>query len=174
MLSFACCVKTVDKRKKPYRVPTNTHASAEARGSAAARLRHGGDSDGGSAAARRRHGGGSDGGATAIRRLGGSAARAAAAAPPARATGSCFDEEREQVVGLEVRGAGGSPHPGPRGGSRPVEPAAREAGPWQSRACGHSNEYEHEQTLPGGVGVQHEWARDSSWAGRTIGAHERA
>ena len=67
-----------------------------------------------------------------------------------------------------VRGAGGSLHPGPRGGSRSVEPAAREAGPWQSRACGHSNEYEHEQTLPGGVGVQHEWARDSSWAGRSF------
>jgi len=79
------------------------------------------------AAARRRHGGGADGSAAA-RRLGGSAARAAAAPPPARASGSSFDVEHEQVVGLGVRGTGRSPHPGPRGGSRPDEPAAREAG----------------------------------------------
>jgi len=96
-------------------------------GSAAARRRLDGSwavARGSAAALGRRH----LGGATAARRLGGSAARAAAAAPPARATGSCFDEEHEQVEGLEVRGAGGSPHPGPRGGSRPDEPAAREAG----------------------------------------------
>ena len=33
-------------------------------------------------------------------------------------------EELDEEVGLVVRGAGGSLHPGPRGGSRPVEPAA--------------------------------------------------
>ena len=170
-LSRAVLKRSINAKKKRTGYP-QTHTPLPRLG---ARRRLGCGTAATRTAARRRHGGGTAAARTAApRQFGGSAARAAAAAPPARASGSSFDVEHEQVVGLVVRGAGGSLHPGPRGGSRSVEPAAREAGPWQSRACGHSNEYEHEQTLPGGVGVQHEWARDSSWAGRTIGAHERA
>ena len=82
----------------------------------------------------RRHGGGTAAARTAApRQLGGSAARrlggsGSGGTSTGSRVGQRFDVEHEQVVGLGVRGTGRSPHPGPRGGSRPDEPAAREAG----------------------------------------------